>query len=390
MSHAATNWAIKQRGLKPGAKILLWHLADCHNPSMGCFPSQEYLAYHSEMSRSTVNASLKILEEKGLILRKSMRDEVTQKQISTRYFLGFEDWGSESENRTRDELQAVSEKHPKPCPKNAQSRVRNSDTIDVIEPVKEPLSSASANENGAEAPERENSISDEEEKGRVKKREVSFKRFAPNWPKWLSSSEDAARKIWFDVLTDEECEQAEELWKVYVDAVLASGNTKAGICSLQIYLKEKRWTRVDAPKSEVAASTLLKPFGKGWFAYRLHLLSKPRRGWKPTAMQQKMIDAGSGDLVIPDKRRAEFPEVYSMDESSLQGRSLYSPAGYEHPDTDGYSKIKHGSDEWNAWQSWFDAMDYIPLPDPKGSDRYVWVPTMLPPKIDEVVEDGSL
>ena len=32
MSHAATNRAILQRGLKPATKIVLWFLCDRHNP----------------------------------------------------------------------------------------------------------------------------------------------------------------------------------------------------------------------------------------------------------------------------------------------------------------------------------------------------------------------
>ena len=44
MSHAATNWAIQQRGLKPATKIVLWHLCDRHNPDFGCFPTQARLA----------------------------------------------------------------------------------------------------------------------------------------------------------------------------------------------------------------------------------------------------------------------------------------------------------------------------------------------------------
>jgi hypothetical protein len=38
MSHDATNWAIKQRGLKPTTKIVLWHLCDRFNPDSGCRP----------------------------------------------------------------------------------------------------------------------------------------------------------------------------------------------------------------------------------------------------------------------------------------------------------------------------------------------------------------
>jgi hypothetical protein len=51
MSHEATNWAIKQRGLKPTTKIVLWHLCDRFNPDYGCFPSQARLAHDCEISR---------------------------------------------------------------------------------------------------------------------------------------------------------------------------------------------------------------------------------------------------------------------------------------------------------------------------------------------------
>ena len=63
MSHAATNWAIQQRGLKPATKIVLWHLCDRHNPDFGCFPTQVRLAEDAEMSISSLNDHLKKLEE---------------------------------------------------------------------------------------------------------------------------------------------------------------------------------------------------------------------------------------------------------------------------------------------------------------------------------------
>ena len=72
MSHKATNWAIQQKGLKPATKILLWHLADCHNPSHGCFPSQKYLSREAEMAVRSVRDHLVKLEEIGLIERVKM------------------------------------------------------------------------------------------------------------------------------------------------------------------------------------------------------------------------------------------------------------------------------------------------------------------------------
>jgi DNA-binding transcriptional MocR family regulator len=90
MSHAATNWAIQQRGLKPTTKIVLWHLCDRFNPDYGCFPSQERLAQDCEIGRATLNRHLDDLEARGLIRRIRMTDHRTGQQRPTRYLLGFE------------------------------------------------------------------------------------------------------------------------------------------------------------------------------------------------------------------------------------------------------------------------------------------------------------
>ena len=90
MSHAATNWAIQQRGLKPTTKIVLWHLCDRFNPDYGCFPSQERLAHDCEIGRATLNRHLDDLEARGLIHRIRVIDVRTKRQRPTRYLLGFE------------------------------------------------------------------------------------------------------------------------------------------------------------------------------------------------------------------------------------------------------------------------------------------------------------
>ena len=191
MSHEATNWAIKQRGLKPTTKIVLWHLCDRFNPDYGCFPSQDRLAHDCEISRSTLNDHLGQLEVVGLLRRVPRLDPVTKRQLPTRYILGFEpgfipvavvpcpetghgpDQGLESPDNTDGcdvdsmadalpcpdfghgtDAEAVSEFSADPCPENAENRVRISDT----NPVREPLSKPVKEEEGAQARE---AISDE-------------------------------------------------------------------------------------------------------------------------------------------------------------------------------------------------------------------------------------
>ena len=183
MSHAATNWAIQQRGLRPTTKIVLWHLCDRFNPDYGCFPSQVRLAHDCEIGRATLNRHLDTLETRGLIRRIRSVDAATRRQRPTRYLLGFEPGfpppgseppdlgdsapmgvdgldfpcpdlghGTDAEKRRPDNSLAsetpsdpsldpghgsVSHSDAGPCLKNGDSRVSNRDTNPVREPVKE-------------------------------------------------------------------------------------------------------------------------------------------------------------------------------------------------------------------------------------------------------------
>lgn len=176
MSHEATNWAIKQRGLKPTTKIVLWHLCDRFNPDYGCFPAQSRLAHDCEISRSTLNDHLGHLEAVGLLRRVPRIDPATKRQLPTRYILGFElgftptssvpcpqsghGFDGDSESPADAEVsalggafdgepcpdfghgiseEAVSGFCPEPCPENVESRVRNPDTNPVREPLSKPV-----------------------------------------------------------------------------------------------------------------------------------------------------------------------------------------------------------------------------------------------------------
>ncbi|NHF74885.1 helix-turn-helix domain-containing protein [Paracoccus xiamenensis] len=157
MSHAATNWAIQQRGLKPATKIVLWHLCDRHNPDFGCFPTQVRLAEDAEMSVSALNEHLIKLEERRLIHRVRTHDPRTHKRQATRYILGFEpgfpqdpspetgdgDEGPEDEpngDPTPDTGHgSISGFSAKPSPDFAESHLRNPETNPVREPLREPV-----------------------------------------------------------------------------------------------------------------------------------------------------------------------------------------------------------------------------------------------------------
>lgn len=141
MSHAATNWAIRQRGLKPAAKIVLWHLCDRYHPDNGCFPSQEALAEDAEMSRSALNNHLAALEDAGLIRREQHIDPETRRRERTHYRFPFEsDWPGAKPCSDSGHGEPMSENAAEPCPENDESHVRNPDNINPVrEPVREPV-----------------------------------------------------------------------------------------------------------------------------------------------------------------------------------------------------------------------------------------------------------
>lgn len=87
MSHYMTALAMRQVGLKPAAKIVLYWLADHHNSETGmCFPSLKILADECEMDVATVKRHLISLEGLGLIER-TRRHRENGSQTSTQYIL---------------------------------------------------------------------------------------------------------------------------------------------------------------------------------------------------------------------------------------------------------------------------------------------------------------
>lgn len=96
LSHEATNWASKVRGISPMQKLVLMLMADCHNGhTRECFPSIDTLAEDSCAGRRTVIRAIQALEVAGLI---SIRK---QEGKSNRYDL-----------HTSATVTPVSERHP--------------------------------------------------------------------------------------------------------------------------------------------------------------------------------------------------------------------------------------------------------------------------------------
>jgi DNA-binding transcriptional ArsR family regulator len=116
MSHYMTALAMKQTGLKPATKIVLYWIADHHNGETGkCFPSINRLATLCEMSRRSVEGHLDTLETLGLIKRIPQYRESGGKTTNA-YILELT--GTSEDNSDAQNLRMV-------CAKSAQGDTQN-------------------------------------------------------------------------------------------------------------------------------------------------------------------------------------------------------------------------------------------------------------------------
>ncbi len=370
MSHDATSWALKQRGFKPATKLVLWHLCDRYHPDHGCFPSQETLANDCEMSRSALNDHLAVLEQAGLILREQRRDRHSRKQISTYYRFAFQaDFPCPKSGHGQGE--AVSEKQPEPCPENDETRVRNSDTNLVREPVIEPVTER---ERGSEP----------ESKEIRKANEKAFKKAFSSWPTWLTDSEPGAYRAWNSLSIDERQLACEEIGR-YVEAARATG--RKHICSFAVYLSEKRWEKLPAP-AQVAANAPAQaaPFGKMWAArvYELLLAGATHVG-QLTALEQRMVEAGTFSvehLLAEKQSKFGFPAVNDLFERAAGRRGALVPA-YLQAMAERMVAVKVGGDLWQAWVATHAVRGWPWLPN-TGTMEYVYLPEGGPDALEKL------
>ena len=195
MSHAAANWAILQRGLKPATKIVLWFLCDRHNPDFGCFPTQARLAEDAEMSISALNEHLATLEDLGLIHRIRAHDPHSHRRLPTRYVLGFEQGLPQKPTPGNgDGFVEITVANDTPSPETtdgansglpvcpspdfAQSHLRNPEINLVMEPLTKPEK-------------------EEEEEEDAQAREIDFDRFFAQLLNALSLDPDGTLPTWW-------------------------------------------------------------------------------------------------------------------------------------------------------------------------------------------------
>jgi len=365
VSHDATNWAIKQRGLKPSAKVVLWHLCDRYHPDNGCFPSQETLANDCELSRSALNDHLEALEGAGLIRREQRKDAATKRQKSTCYRFSFEpDFATGNGEPPCAETGhgSVSENEAEPCPENAESRVRNSDTNLVREPVIEPSERASARER------------EPEDQSDQKKIEARGWALLTGWPQFAGMPKEPAMKVWRS-LTAEERDEAERKFPAWL--ALLKAQKKQHIPAPSTYFGEKLWQDVPEPGAAQAASIEAAPFGKLWQAWRLKLLLSPAdgRGIVLTRFDRKLIEMGKADeaeLLREKQAKFGWPAVNALHDRARFGQGTTVSAALE-PLAAMMEHVRVGSELFEAWKLEERLRGWPALPDP-GKQEWVYYP----------------
>lgn len=395
MSHAATNWAIQQRGLRPGVKLVLWHLADRHHPDNGCFPSQDTLAHDAEVPKSTLNVYLDELEKRGLIARERRRSRGSQRQERTRYYFPFEpdfarfSAGSPSpETGDGNEAGAESRNQPEPSPENARSRVQNLDSNPVIEPVKEPLrEGACEREQGGpvsgSVPRGEAGQGDEAGDADASSHghqpdsaatiERLYWRLIKGWPGFEGMPKTAGWKAFCDLSEDDRA-LALARRDAWIDGLKRNG--RKHVPAPQTYCRERLFADVVAAPAK-AAPVEAAPFGRAWFAARMARLLEPSLpvNTRLTAVQQQQVAAGieSVDRIMAERRRREgWPIVTRMDEAARRRRPVAVLPAFEELGAC-CARVRVGSALWQAWAEHAQRVGW-PWFEGCGMPEWVWLP----------------
>lgn len=386
MSFDATNWAIKQRGMKPATKIVLWHLCDRFHPDHGCFPSQDTLANDCEMSRSTLNVHLDALEGSGLILRIQSRRAGSKQQERTKYHFPFEpDFAVKRAQKPCPETghgagEAVSENDEKPSPENGESRVRNPDSNPVREPVKEPVISREG--------ERE---AEEGQEDSPKAIEAAGWRLLKDWPGFAGMPKDRALTCWMK-LSAEDRQLAAERFPAWL--ALLKDQKKTHVPAPSTYFVEKLWLAVPAmqeaarPKNVMAAA-----YGKLWSATRLgSLVNGPTGAISAlTAIERILISEGklTMDSVIADKRRKMgWPTVNTMHERARSAQGWLCPLAFEGV-AQGFQQVNRDGDLFRAWKREHERRNW-PFFDEGRLPEWIYFPAIdeAPADLDIAVRDA--
>ncbi|RAX42415.1 helix-turn-helix domain-containing protein [Rhizobium tropici] len=426
MSHDATNWASKQRGIKPALKVVLWQLCDRFHPDNGCFPSQETLAADCEVSRSALNVYLDELETRGLIAREQRREKGSFRQERTRYRFPFEaDFVAKTPEKPCPDSghgsdDAVSENAAEPSPENGESRVQNLDSNPVREPVNEPVREREARDR-----DHSGSIINAELTKRVQKFCTGDGYREGEWPKWATSTIAHIAKQFAQLSADDQRAACE--WR---DAFLAKCKRDRVTRPMPVanYFRDKVWEMLtEADKVAVrpvaggapavsGGKVAVPVFGPAFAAARAWaLVQGPVYFELPDDLREKvrasyevytrasstsalnyrqklglMLDQ-AGELLFPDDFEAREWERRKVDEGFPEVMRLHAAAkdrNYVTVDPifervkDLCEAVPVGSDMWERWRRYHEEQGWPFVPTPAVM-KVVFFPKGGPDKLSD-------
>jgi hypothetical protein len=376
VSHDATNWAIKQRGIKPALKVVLWNLCDRYHPDNGCFPSQDTLAADCEVPRSTLNVYLKELEDMGLIAREQRRERGSNRMDRTRYRFPFEpDFPAETAEKPTPESGHGPESRnpPKPSPENGKSHVQNLDSNPVREPVKE---TSKEREGGRDRQEGQQEVQTPGHAETPAAIERAFWRLVKNWPDFDGMPKEPAKGPWLS-LTPEE--RSEALARLPAWLAALKRQKKSYVPAPSTYLHEKLWLDITAaPGQEVGPKTagpkIAAPYGKLWMAERIaDLLRKPYGvigGLTTFEQRQVQLNQKTPDELYREKiRRSGWTLVNTMHERAADMKG-YPCRPQLMPLAEGFRAAHRDGDLYAAWRREHDRRGWPFLDDTRPPE---WV-----------------
>lgn len=198
-----TALAMKQKGIKPSAKIVLYWLADHYNgETKECFPSHKRLAECCEMTRQSIINQLRILEESGFI------------NILPRY----RDNGSHTSNTYKlllvdvEKDKEVVKNFDIPSQKNEQGLIKDFNTLNLV------------NNNQVSEPDNIRVI-------------LFFEEVWDRYPRKVGKG--AAKKAWVKACNKINDLALRDAVFEYIEAV--NGKTKKFIPHLSTWLNQERW-----------------------------------------------------------------------------------------------------------------------------------------------------
>lgn len=220
MSHKMTALAMRQKGLKPAAKIVLYWLADHHNSETGlCCPSLKTLSEESEMSKSSLIGWLRKLEVIGKISRDN-RTRPNGSQTSNKYKLHMSDNPKKRVSKNKTGMSS-----------NETGGLSNSDTPITLEDTNLGIELVNAQKRSGFFPEIQNKS----------EQEATFVQFYSAYP--VKKGKPAALKAWAKAIKRDSASTIIEGAKRYADWLKnpKAGNFRPHPKHPQGWLNDDRW-----------------------------------------------------------------------------------------------------------------------------------------------------